>query len=68
MATINTVNRKIQVKETADEVIVKQSFSVANDAWIVLTEIICGEKMNGESVRNERKTHINTKFIVEVYD
>jgi hypothetical protein len=62
MASIQTPNRLINVKETYEEVICKMDFQ-----WMELTEVILfyGE-MSGETHRDERKIRLNRDYIIEV--
>jgi hypothetical protein len=62
MASIQTPNRVINVKETYEEVCKALEFQ-----WIELTEdtSFYGE-MSGETHRDERKIRLNRDYIIEV--
>lgn len=63
MATIVTTTRRIIVKESANEI-----FTQIGHRWGTFTEILYGEKMNGDRVTHESLIHINRDFIIEIYD
>ena len=62
MASIQTTNRVINVKETYEEVCKALEFQ-----WIELTEVILfyGE-WSGKTHRDERKIRLNRDYIIEV--
>lgn len=62
MASIQTPNRLINVKETYEEVMNKMHFQ-----WMELTEVILfyGE-MSGKYHKDERKIRLNRDYIIEV--
>lgn len=63
MASIQTTNRLIKVKETYEEVINKMHFQ-----WMELTEdtSFYGE-MSGKIYERERKIRLNRDYIIEVH-
>ena len=62
MASIQTANRQISVKETYEEVCKALEFQ-----WIELTEVIWfyGE-WSGKTHKDERKIRLNRDYIIEV--
>ena len=62
MASIQTPNRQISVKETYEEVINKMHYQ-----WIELTEVILFfSEWSGKEHRDERKIRLNRDYIIEV--
>ena len=65
MATIKTIIGTIEVKETTQEIIDRiYGIKPSIPSWIELTEITKAEKMNGDTVRYEKKININRDFII----
>lgn len=65
MASIQTPNRLIKVKETYEEVCKALDFQ-----WMELTEdtsFFYGDELTGEYHKSERKIRLNRDYIIEVH-